>query len=91
MQMMPATAQDRNVGIPDIHLAEPNIDAGVKYLRFLGDQYFDEPRITPTDRLQFAFAACNAGPNRGNIYDYIACTLVMKQAPEREAAKQAPG
>jgi membrane-bound lytic murein transglycosylase MltF len=64
MQVMPTTAKDKNVAIPDIHLAEPNIHAGVKYLRFLVNQYFDEPGIDRANRHLFAFAAYNAGPTR---------------------------
>ena len=64
MQVMPTTARDKNVGIPDIHEVEPNIHAGVKYLRFLVNQYFDEPGIDRFNRHLFAFAAYNAGPNR---------------------------
>jgi membrane-bound lytic murein transglycosylase MltF len=64
MQVMPTTARDKNVGIPDIHLIEPNIHAGVKYLRFLVNQYFDEPGIDFANRHLFAFASYNAGPNR---------------------------
>ncbi len=64
MQVMPTTAKDRNVAINDIHLVEPNIHAGVKYLRFLVNQYFDEPGIDRVNRHLFAFAAYNAGPNR---------------------------
>jgi membrane-bound lytic murein transglycosylase MltF len=52
------------VGIPDIHLVEPNIHAGVKYMRFLVNQYFDEPGIDFANRHLFAFASYNAGPNR---------------------------
>ena len=64
MQVMPTTATDKNVGIKDIHLVEPNIHAGVKYLRFLVNEYFDEPGIDFANRHLFAFAAYNAGPNR---------------------------
>jgi len=64
MQVMPATAGDKNVAIKDIHLVEPNIHAGVKYMRFLVNQYFDEPGIDRVNRHLFAFAAYNAGPNR---------------------------
>ena len=64
MQVMPTTAKDRNVNIPDIHLVEPNIHAGAKYMRFLVDQYFDEPGIDKVNRHLFAFAAYNGGPNR---------------------------
>ena len=64
MQVMPATAKDKNVGIPDIQLVEPNIHAGVKYMRFLVNEYFDEPGIDRVNRHLFAFASYNAGPNR---------------------------
>ncbi|HEY6123635.1 MAG TPA: lytic transglycosylase F [Steroidobacteraceae bacterium] len=64
MQVMPTTANDRNVKIPDIHMVEPNIHAGAKYMRFLVDQYFDEPGIDAVNRHLFAFAAYNGGPNR---------------------------
>ncbi|HSB35681.1 MAG TPA: transglycosylase SLT domain-containing protein, partial [Thermoanaerobaculia bacterium] len=62
MQVMPATGKDLKVG--DISQLEPNIHAGVKYMRFMIDQYFEKE---PMDRLNkglFAFAAYNAGPNR---------------------------
>ena len=64
MQVMPATATDRNVNIPNIHELEPNIHAGVKYLRFMVNEYFDEPGIDRVNRHLFAFASYNAGPNR---------------------------
>jgi membrane-bound lytic murein transglycosylase MltF len=64
MQVMPTTAKDKNVAIPNIHLVEQNIHAGVKYLRFLVNQYFDEPGIDRVNRHLFAFAAYNAGPTR---------------------------
>ncbi len=62
MQVMPATANDQVVGIPDIENAESNVHAGVKYLRHLRKQYFDGPEIAPLDQVLFAFAAYNAGP-----------------------------
>jgi membrane-bound lytic murein transglycosylase MltF len=62
MQVMPATAADPNVGIDDIEKPEPNIHAGVKYLRFLRDRYFDKEEISPLDQVLFSFAAYNAGP-----------------------------
>lgn len=64
MQLLPATAADPNVGIPDISTREANIQAGAKYLRFIIDRYFDEPGIAPIDRRLFALAAYNAGPRR---------------------------
>jgi membrane-bound lytic murein transglycosylase MltF len=62
MQIMPATGKDLKVG--DIKQLEPNIHGGVKYVRFMVDQYFADE---PMDRLNkglFAFAAYNAGPGR---------------------------
>ena len=65
MQVMPATARDPVVGIPDIEVADRNVEAGVKYLRHLRDVYFDGPEISRFDKACFTFAAYNAGP--GNI------------------------
>ncbi len=65
MQVMPATARDPNVAIPEIHLQEPNIHAGVKYLRFLRDRYYSDPVLSDLDQTLFSFAAYNAGP--GNV------------------------
>jgi membrane-bound lytic murein transglycosylase MltF len=62
MQLMPTTGEQMNVG--DIHQIEPNIHAGVKYLRHVEDTYFDEPSLDPVVRALFAFASYNAGPNR---------------------------
>jgi membrane-bound lytic murein transglycosylase MltF len=62
MQIMPATGKELNVG--DIRQLEPNIHGGVKYVRFMVDQYYAKE---PMDRLNkglFAFAAYNAGPGR---------------------------
>ena len=62
MQLLPSTAADKNVGIPDIENLENNIHAGVKYLRFLRDRYFNDPAIDPLNQNLFAFASYNAGP-----------------------------
>lgn len=62
MQVMPATAADPAVGIPDISSVENNVHAGVRYLRWLRDTYFDDPEIDPLDRTLLTFAAYNAGP-----------------------------
>jgi soluble lytic murein transglycosylase-like protein len=42
MQVMPATAKDKNVGIPNIDETEANIHPGTKYLRFMMDRYISE-------------------------------------------------
>lgn len=62
MQLLPSTAADPNVGIPDIRGLENNIHAGVKYLAFLRDRYFNEADVSAEDRLAFSWAAYNAGP-----------------------------
>jgi len=65
MQVMPNTAKDPVVGIPDVTDAENNIHAGVRYLRFLRETYFNDPEIAPLDRVLLSFGAYNAGP--GNM------------------------
>jgi membrane-bound lytic murein transglycosylase MltF len=62
MQVMPATARDKAVGIPDIDKLESNIHAGIKYNRWVVDNFFNEPGVTPANRAFFAFASYNAGP-----------------------------
>jgi membrane-bound lytic murein transglycosylase MltF len=62
MQVLPATGEELGVG--DITKTDPNIHAGVKYLRFMIDQYFEKEPMTKTDRVLFAFASYNAGPAR---------------------------
>jgi len=63
MQVLPTTG--RQMGYRDVAShAGSNINAGVKYMRFLIDRYFDEPELAPEVRLDFALAAYNAGPTR---------------------------
>ena len=63
MQVLPSTAKDKNVGIPEIHELDPNIHAGTKYLRFMADNYFSEdPQLDDLNRVLFSFASYNAGP-----------------------------
>jgi len=62
MQLLPSTAKDPNVNIPNIEDLEHNIHAGVKYLRFIRDRYFDDPAIDSLNQNLFTFASYNAGP-----------------------------
>jgi len=64
MQVLPTTAEGPPISIPDVHLLENNIHAGTKYLAFLRENYFNEPAISPADKVDFTLAAYNAGPNR---------------------------
>jgi membrane-bound lytic murein transglycosylase MltF len=64
MQLLPSTAADRNVNIPNIEQLENNIHAGAKYMRFLHERYFAKDELDELNRHLFAFAAYNAGPAR---------------------------
>jgi len=64
MQLMPATAADKSVGIPDVTTPDNNVHAGVRYLRHLREVYFNDPQINNFNAMLFCFAAYNAGPNR---------------------------
>jgi membrane-bound lytic murein transglycosylase MltF len=62
MQVMPATGKELGVG--DITKVEPNIHAGIKYMRWMIDQYYGKEPMTPLDKALFAFASYNAGAGR---------------------------
>jgi membrane-bound lytic murein transglycosylase MltF len=62
MQLLPSTARDPHVNIPNINKLEPNIHAGVKYLHFLHDRYFKDPDMSQLNQWLFSIASYNAGP-----------------------------
>jgi membrane-bound lytic murein transglycosylase MltF len=62
MQVMPSTGKDMRTG--DITQLEPNIHAGVKYMRFMRDQFFADEPMDALNKTLFSFAAYNAGPGR---------------------------
>ena len=62
MQVMPATGRDMRVG--DITKIEPNIHAGVKFLRSMMDEYYANEPMDQFNKMLFTFAAYNAGPGR---------------------------
>jgi membrane-bound lytic murein transglycosylase MltF len=62
MQVMPPTAKELNVG--DITKIDANIHAGVKYMRFMMDQYFKDDPMDNLNKGLMTFAAYNAGPGR---------------------------
>jgi membrane-bound lytic murein transglycosylase MltF len=64
MQVKPSTAAAPPISISNVMTAQNNIHAGVKVLRTIADQYFNDPGIDPENRLLLTFAAYNAGPNR---------------------------
>lgn len=81
MQMLPTTAADPVVGIPNISTPENNIHAGAKYLRVLKDRYLDDPEIDDLNRTLLAFAAYNAGP--GNLNKIRMHAVEMGLDPNR--------
>ncbi|MGE3154347.1 MAG: transporter substrate-binding domain-containing protein [Nitrospiraceae bacterium] len=62
MQLMPATGNEMQTG--DITQLEPNIHAGIKYIRLLRDQFFENQPMDTRNKILFSFAAYNAGPGR---------------------------
>src|SRR2546421_9758157 len=60
MQITPATGAELKVG--DIHLVEPNIKGGAKYMDRLMSRYFKDAKFSEADRTLIAFACYNAGP-----------------------------
>jgi membrane-bound lytic murein transglycosylase MltF len=62
MQVMPGTGKDMNVG--DITNIEPNIHAGVKYMRFMMTQFYADEPMDNLNKGLFTFASYNAGPGR---------------------------
>src|SRR5204863_1142244 len=63
MQVLPRTGAKMKVG--DIRQLDPNIHAGVKYIRFLVDTYFPGEPMDDLNKVLFAFGAYNAAPERG--------------------------
>jgi membrane-bound lytic murein transglycosylase MltF len=62
MQLMPETGKEQKVG--DIKKLEPNIHAGVKYMRSIRSSFFEKEPMTDLNKGLFTFAAYNAGPGR---------------------------
>ncbi|HEU4688882.1 MAG TPA: transglycosylase SLT domain-containing protein, partial [Vicinamibacterales bacterium] len=62
MQIMPATGKDLNVG--DISLVEPNIHGGVKYFRFMMDEFYKDEPMDEVNKGLMTLASYNAGPGR---------------------------
>jgi membrane-bound lytic murein transglycosylase MltF len=62
MQVMPATGKELAVG--DITRVEPNVHAGVKYFRFMMDQYYKDEPMDELNKGLMTLASYNAGPGR---------------------------
>ena len=64
MQVMPATARDKAVGIPDIEKLDEQHPRRDQVQPLGGGQLLQDPGITPLNKGLFAFASYNAGPGR---------------------------
>jgi membrane-bound lytic murein transglycosylase MltF len=62
MQVMPPTG--RQLGVGDITKMDSNIHAGVKYMRFMMDQYYADEPMDDLNKALMTFASYNAGPGR---------------------------
>ena len=62
MQVMPATGKDLAVG--DITETDPNVHAGVKYFRFMMDQFYKDEPMDNLNKGLMTLASYNAGPGR---------------------------
>ena len=64
MQILPSTAKAHPVNIPDIGVMEKNIHAGIKYLDWLYETYYEKEDMTRLNKHLFTFAAYNAGAGK---------------------------
>ncbi|WP_434051426.1 MAG: transporter substrate-binding domain-containing protein [Roseibium sp.] len=65
MQIKPSTAEGTPISITGIAAdTDKNVHAGVKYLRYIADQYFADLKDEQANQTFFALAAYNAGPSR---------------------------
>src|SRR5215510_8609534 len=64
MQIKPSTAAGNPINITDVDKVDANVHAGVKYMRFMMDQYFKDSSMDRINKGLFAFASYNAGPNK---------------------------
>ena len=62
MQVMPATGKSMKTG--DITQIEPNIHAGVKFVRVMMNEYYANEPMDQLNKGLFTFASYNAGPGR---------------------------
>jgi membrane-bound lytic murein transglycosylase MltF len=60
MQVLPSTATNPNIGVPNIEKLAANIHTETKYLRFLLDRYFGDAPMTDVDKVLFTSPSYNA-------------------------------
>jgi membrane-bound lytic murein transglycosylase MltF len=64
MQVIPKNAAAPPINIPNVEIAQYNIEAGAKMLRNIADTYFNNPKLDAVNKTLIVFASYNAGPNR---------------------------
>jgi len=64
MQLLPDTAAGHPINITNIEEMESNIHGGVKYLRWIYENYFENEDMDRLNKLFFTLASYNAGPAR---------------------------
>jgi membrane-bound lytic murein transglycosylase MltF len=64
MQIKPSTAAGSPINIKDVGNVDANVHAGVKYMRFMMDEYFKGDSLDRVNKGLFACASYNAGPNK---------------------------
>lgn len=65
MQVLPSTARDQYINIPNIYISSNNVHAGIKYMRYIQNNYLNDNRLTFDNKIYMTLASYNAGP--GNI------------------------
>jgi len=65
MQIKPSTAAGSPINITGVATStDRNIQAGVKYLRYIVDEHYEDSSIDQVNKALFAIASYNAGPGR---------------------------
>ncbi|WP_153448618.1 MltF family protein [Vibrio algicola] len=62
MQLLPTTANEPYINIQNIEKPGNNVHAGVKYMRFIQDRYYNDDNITVENQIYLSLASYNAGP-----------------------------
>ncbi len=64
MQVIPSLAAAPPISIPNVEIAEDNINAGAKMMRNIADTYFNDDKLDALNKTLLTFASYNAGPSR---------------------------
>ncbi|MGN1393165.1 MAG: transglycosylase SLT domain-containing protein [Succinivibrionaceae bacterium] len=68
MQILPSTAKEKYINVDKVEHLDNNVHAGTKYLRYMLDNYFGQNDLAQGEKILFALASYNAGPNRITRY-----------------------